>query len=769
MQHDPPLPLTQLLARALDLHRGGRLQEAQAAYAQVLALQPRHFDALHLSGVLAAQSREFERAERLLAAAVEANPRDPVARNNHGNVLKELGRHDAALRSYDAALALAPDYVACRFNLAVALQEARRLDDAVAEYDRLVALSPDHAEAHGNRGIALAALGRPGDAIASYERAIALRPGDARLHGHRGLALHALGRFEDAVGSYDRAIALQPGDAAAHANRGAALQQLQRLQDALAAFDSAIEIDPGDAELHYNRGVALQELAQPAAAGDSYRQALRLRPDFALARWALAFIALPPVYAAGEDPAAARASFAEALDQLDRAFAPPATAGAHEAVATRRPFYLSYQEADNRPLLAKYGALCHRLMSDWQQAQAIRPAPPAPAGRVRVGIVSSNVCAHSVWTAIVRGLVLHLDPARFELQVFHLGATQDDETRLARSRAAVFIDGPRSLAGWAEAIVRLRPEVLLYPEVGMHGLTSQLAALRLAPVQAAMWGHPETSGLPTIDYFVSGEALEPDGAQAFYSERLLMLPGLGCHYGRPSPEPSPTPFAGVDLPANGPLFVCPGTTFKYMPEHDGVAAEIARRLGGGTFVYFSQQPRWTALLKERLRVAFAARGLDVEAHVIFAPWMQKSGFYALLRRADVFLDTIGFSGFNTAMQAVECGLPVVTRRGRFMRGRLAAAILARMGIEELVAATDEDYVQLAVRLAADAGYRQRMRDAIAARRQVLFDDLAPIRALQQWMLGLCRPPAGEAAAPRAAARAATIASTVPAHDRRRLP
>jgi predicted O-linked N-acetylglucosamine transferase (SPINDLY family) len=301
----------------------------------------------------------------------------------------------------------------------------------------------------------------------------------------------------------------------------------------------------------------------------------------------------------------------------------------------------------------------------------------------------------------------------------------------------------------------------------MHGLTSQLAALRLAPVQAAMWGHPETSGLPTMDYFVSGEALEPDGAQAFYSERLLMLPGLGCHYGRQAP-PVP-PGAGPDLPANGPLFVCPGTTFKYMPEHDGVPAEIARRLGGGTFVYFSQQPRWTALLKERLRAAFAARGLDAEAHVVFAPWMPKAGFHALLRRADVFLDTIGFSGFNTVMQAVECGLPVVTRRGRFLRGRLGSAILSRMGIEELVAATDEDYVRLAVRLAGDAEYRQRLRDAIAARREVLFDDLAPIRALEQWLLGLCRPPAGQAAAPPAAARAATIASTDPAHDRRHLP
>jgi len=737
MQDKNPLPLPQLFAKALQLHRAGQLTSAQEIYEQALSVDPQHFDALHLSGVLAAQLGDYPRADHLLARAVAVKP-DPIACNNHGNVLKDLGRFDAAVASYDRALALRPDYAECHFNRAVALHELHRFDDAVAGYDRAIALKADHAEAHHNRGLALSMLGRLEAALGSHDRAVALKPGYVQAHFSRALALQQLGRLDDAVAGYDKAIALRPAYAEAHANRGAALQKLQKLEAAVAGFERALEIDPGDAEVHYNRGVALQELAQPGAARESYLEALRLKPDFAMARWALAFLALPPLFALGQDPEASRQTFGKALDDLDAWFVPSTMAGAHQAVATRRPFYLSYQEADNRPLLSRYGALCHRLMHHWQQANAIRPARPSSSGKIRVGIVSSNICSHSVWTAIVKGIILNLDPARFEVHVFYLGTVSDRETALAQSQATSFAFGERSLICWTEAILQQRPEVLIYPEVGMHALTSQLATLRLAPVQAAMWGHPETTGLPTIDYYLSGRDLEPEGAESHYTEQLVRLPNLGCHYARQS-DPSAAPqIESPDLLRDRPLLLCPGTTFKYMPRHDWVYAQIARRLGKCRLVFFSQQPQWTSLLKQRLRAAFEDRDLELDAHVSFIPWLAKPQFIGLMRQADVFLDTIGFSGFNTAMQAVECGLPIVTRQGRFMRGRLAGAILARMGMSELIAETDEDYVGLAARLASDAQYRQRIREQMRDRQQVLFDDLEPIRALEQFLVGVCR-------------------------------
>lgn len=773
MRKEAPHQSSTLLAKALELHRAGQLKAAQTLYAQVLELQPQHFDALHLAGVLAAQLRDFERAERLLSEAVKVNPNHPIALNNRGNVLKELGQLQAAVASYDRAITLKPDYAECHLNRAVAFQASGRLDDALAGYDKAIALDPGHAEAYNNRGTALAERGDLGAAVSSYERSLALRPDEAQVHFNRGIALGRLGRTEAAlasheraialapgyaeahfgrglalqelgqldrsIASYDKAIALRPDFAAAYANRGAALQRLQGLEAAVASLDQAIALDPSDASVYYNRGVALHELGQLDSAVQSYRAALSLKPDFAMARWALAFVTLPPVFALGQDPGAARQAFARALDDLDQWFQPSRMEGAHEAVATRRPFYLSYQEADNRPLLSRYGALCCRLMHHWQQACAIRPEPPSSSGKIRVGIVSSNIRSHSVWTAIVRGIVVNLDPERFELHLFVLESFNDRETELARSKATSFTEGERSLARWAGAVARKGLDVLIYPEVGMHALTSQLASLRLAPAQVAMWGHPDTTGLPTIDYYISAAALEPDDAEAFYTESLIRLPNLGCHYARQPEAASPPQLTGLDPDCDRPLLLSPGTTFKYMPQNDWVYAEIARRLGNCRLVFFSQQPQWTSLLKDRLRAAFEAKGVDFDAHVSFVPWLQKAHFLGLMRRADIFLDTIGFSGFNTAMQAVECGLPIVTRQGRYMRGRLASAILTQMGMSEMVAATDDDYVRLAVRLAEDVQYRNRIRQEMLERQRALFGDLEPIRALERFLAEVCRP------------------------------
>lgn len=773
MQHKATFPLQSLLAQGLQLHREGRFAEAQALYERILALDPRSFDALHLLGILAAQQRDLTRADRLLAQALEVDPSHAGAHSNRGNVLRELGQPTAALASYDRAIVIRPDYAEAQYNRAVVLQELAQFEAAIAGYDATIALQPGHADAHNNRGTALAALMRFDTAIASYDRAIALRPQYAQAHGNRGLALQKLGRLEEAVSCFERAIALKPDDAEAHHNRALALQELGRLDDAVAVYDRAIVLKPDyadafrnrgaalhrlmrleaavasydralairadDAEAYYNRGTALQELAQPARAEADYRAALRIDPEFARARWALAFVALSPLLTADDDPEPRRQALARALDDLDRWFTGSRLDKAHEAVGSGRPFYLAYQELDNRPLLEKYGALCVRLMSHWQQSRGIEACALSTQGKIRIGIVSDHLRNHSVWNAIVRGLVSTLDLSRFELHVFYLGTVIDGETETARSLATSFVQGGRSLAQWAEAIAARRIEALVYPEIGMHALTTQLASMRLAPVQMAMWGHPETTGLPTIDYFVSGDDLEPQDADRHYSERLIRLPHLGCSCSPQRPPAAAPLIEGLDSLPAGPLLLCPGTTFKYQPQHDRVLAKIARRLGSCRFVFFAQQPQWTAILGERLRREFEASGLRFDDHVVFVPWLGRAEFAGLMRRADVYLDTIGFSGFNTAMQAVDCGLPIVTREGRFMRGRLASAILRRMGMGELVATSEDGYVGLAVRLAADADYREQVRAAMASRKAVLFEDPAPMRALEGRLIDICRP------------------------------
>ena len=200
-----------LVQLGLALHRQGRLGEAQDFYRQALQLQPRHFSALHLLGVVAAQSKEPQRAVQLIGEALSIDPRSAPAHNNYGNALRELGRHEAAIRSFDTAIQLNPGYAEAYCNRGLVLAELKRHDAAIQNFGHALVLRPHSAETHMSRGNSLRELGQYEAAVASYQQSIALKPDYAEAHAARGIALFGLRRYDEALASYDEALRMRPG------------------------------------------------------------------------------------------------------------------------------------------------------------------------------------------------------------------------------------------------------------------------------------------------------------------------------------------------------------------------------------------------------------------------------------------------------------------------------------------------------------------------------------------------------------------------------
>jgi tetratricopeptide (TPR) repeat protein len=300
---------TSLLVEAFALHQAGRLAEAEQTYNRILAIQPDHFDSLHLLGIVFHQRGEHAQALRHIDLALEINPNNIPALNSRGIALRELKRFEDALASYDRALKLLPDYAEALFGRGNALKELRRFEEALASYDRAVAVRPDYVQAHANRGDILNGLERFEEALASYDRAVAIHPDFADAHANRANVLHALKRFDEAMASHDRALALRPDLAEAHTNRGSTLHELMWFDEALESHDRALALRPDYTEAHYNRGNALHKLKRFAEALASYERALALRPDFveALANRGVALHSLN--------------RFEEALASYDRALA----------------------------------------------------------------------------------------------------------------------------------------------------------------------------------------------------------------------------------------------------------------------------------------------------------------------------------------------------------------------------------------------------------------------------------------------------------------
>ncbi len=729
------LPGREALERAMAHHQAGRVDQAESGYREVLALAPGDTDALVNLGRLLRRIGRGEEALQTYRQVLSLNPGSALAQLRVGETLTALGRAQEAIAVLEAALAVDPGFAAAHNSLGVAMRDAGRLDDALAACQRAVALDPGQMPARFNVGNLLREKGFLAEAVAAYRVAIGIEPGRAEVHNNLGNVLKEQGKPDEALACYEQALALTPDFADALFNAAQLLRELGRLAEAAAAYRSVLELRPDMAEAHFDLGNALKGMGDAAGALASYRKALELNPEYVEARWAHVMSQLPMVAGDHLEPARSRAAFAAELTALERWCEARGAEQVARAVGVQQPFYLAYQEEDHRELFARYGALCTRLMGAWQEAAGLSRAARVTRADIRVGVVSAHIHDHSVWNAIVKGWLQRLDRSRFDVRLFHLGMANDVETALAKTMATHYTYGKSDLVEWSQLILGHQLDVLIYPEIGMDPTTAKLACLRLAPVQAASWGHPLTTGLPTIDYFLSAEGLEPTDAPAHYTERLVRLPGLGCTL-----EPAKVAPAAVDLAVLGiregvPLLLCAGTPFKYTPRHDAVLAAIARRLGECQIVFFTpgRADELMQRLRERLARSFAAEGLELDAFAVFVPWQSRAQFYGLMAQADVFLDTMGFSGFNTALQAIDCGLPVAAYEGRFLRGRLASGILRRMGMDELVADSDAAYVETAVKLAQDAVWWGGVRDRMSASRARLYGDVEPVRALEKFL------------------------------------
>jgi protein O-GlcNAc transferase len=729
---------------ALDRHA-----EALAAYEGALALQPDSVAALRdRANALFALDRHAE-AVAAYDAALALAPDATDALNNRGTALTRLGRDYEALASFERALALQPDWPEALYNRAAVLLRLGRFAEAIAAADAALELRPDWPEALYNRAEALSGRMRDTEALVDLDRALALNPDWTQALISRSCALLRLSRFEEAMAGFERALELAPDDTSALLNAGTALLLQGRISEAVARYLRALELDPELADAHAALAGAYEWAIEPDAATDHYLRALELSEQPGMAwQLRLCLAQLPPLYRDAAEIGRRRRAYEEELERLSRQTddferrlkefedmgGRLRQSGLSEWIGVNQPFYLPYQGLDDRELQQRYGGLMCRI-AGFDHPPAPAPAPPGSQEPVRLGIVSGFFRQHTVWKLLLRGWVGQIDSRKIRLFLYHTGVIEDGETAAAAARAERFVQGPLATADWRETILADRPHVLIYPEIGMDATCARLAAQRLAPVQCVAWGHPNTTGYPTLDYFLSSDLMEPPDAAHHYTERLVRLPGLSLYYEPLAFEPVALSRGELGLRPGATLYWCGQSLFKYLPQYDQVFARIASAVGDCQFVFFefSHGRLGTDLFRSRLARAFAEFGLDAEHHCVVMPRADLDRFAAIIGECDIILDSIGWSGGNTTMESLAHALPIVTLPGPFMRGRHTSAILEMMGVTETIAHSLDDYVAIAVRLAHDRSWREAMQRRMADNRDRVYRDRAPVAALEEFL------------------------------------
>jgi protein O-GlcNAc transferase len=655
------------LARAVALHQGGRLDEALALYRQILRLEPKHFDALHLSGVIACQTGDPARAVALIGQALALRTDHAEAHSNLANAQRELGRFEDAVASCERAIALRPDLAAAYSNRGNALRDLRRLDAALQSFDTAVALAPALADSHMNRANVLQDLQHAEAARQALETAIALQPHHAGAHSNLGNTLRILRYLDASLAHLDAAIALQPSLAEAHRNRGDTLRELKRFDDALQSYATARALQPSW----------------------DFLDGIWLQTKMSICDWT------------GFDAELAR--LAHGIARGEKLSSPFTLLALIDSPALQRDAARTWA-ADRHP--------------------ARRPSPPpvarAPDRKIRIGYYSADFHDHAT-AYLTAQLFEEHDKARFEIVAFSFGPIRDDAMR--RRLVAAF-DGFVEVGERSDAeVAQISRELGIDIAVDLKGYTQDSRAgifmERAAPLQVSWLGYPGTMAAGFIDYFVADPVALAPAARPHFSEKIVDLPdSYQVNDARRSIAGRVPGRAELGLPEAGFVYCCFNNSYKITPPTFAGWMRILGQVEGSVLWLLADNDSAV----RNLKVAAAGHGID-PARLVFAPRVPLEDHLARHRAADLFLDTLPCNAHTTASDALWAGLPVLTCAGAAFASRVAASLLHAVGCADLVTDTPAAFEARAVELARRPAALAAIRERLAASRGAapLFD------------------------------------------------
>ena len=733
------LTLDQAVKEAVTHHQAGRLAEAERLYrAAIASAACPGFIFANLGSICSADGR-VDDAITFYKQAIEREPGNFGAHFNLGNALDRRGDAAAALDAYREAGAAKPGAPEAWFRAAMMAHKLGLREVALAHFLRVGEIAPQRPDPWFNAALVLEALRRPDEAETYYRRAMEVGPDFVEAGNNLAALLIKRRRSAEAADIFKGIIARRPDYLRAYINLSK-LALNDRPAEAEEWSRKALAIDGANRDSLFVLANALTLLGRHDEAMSYLGQARGAGPDSIELRYSSAIMGLPAIYDSERQIETVRAAYREDLLSLKRDLDGKPDAQrilGESAVGNMHPFYLAYQQRNDRELQALLGGIIGQAMAARYPgfASPLAKRPRADGEKIRVGVACGYFRLHTIWK-LFGGWFRHIDRSRFELFAYATHADRDGLTPQIFAGFDHTTDGvPMEFEALCQRVRDDDLHALIYPEYGMDPLTVRLAALRLAPVQCACWGHPETTGLGTIDYFLTSALMEPEGSAAHYTETLVPLPGIGVCY-----EPLALPKASFDAAGFGiapddVIYLCCQSLYKYLPRDDGIYPAIARKVPSAKFLFIGG----TGIdpFRRRLEHAFQDAGLDPAQHLVILPRLSQAEYLGLNDAAHVYLDSVGWSGGNTTFEALMAGLPIVTRVGEFMRGRHTMAILVAMGMSETIARSEDDYVKIAARLGTDTAWRNAVAAKLRERRAQVFDDRASVTALEEFLITRC--------------------------------
>jgi protein O-GlcNAc transferase len=606
---------------------------------------------------------QFEQAEVLYKQILTRQPNHAEAMHYLGVIAIQRGQHPVAVDLIRRSLVLNASNAKAWFNLGTSLMESGILDQAIIAFRNATSIEPIFPDAFCNLGNLLKITGQVNEAVIAYRRAIALKPNYHEVHCNLGFSLRELGKIDEAISAYRQAIAIKPDFSGAYNNLGIALKDKGQLYEAIAAFRKAIALKADFPEAHNNLGNALKDGGQLEEAAVAYRQAIAMRPGYSEAHSNL-------IFCLQYHPSCGAAEIAQECFDWNRLHAEPL-----------KQFIQPHLNERN------------------------------PQRRLRIGYVSSDFRNHPVGRFVLP-LLAHHDKTQVEVFVYSQAAGADTMTERLRA----FTDCWRGIVGLTDAqaadLIR-KDGIDVLVDLSLHTGGNRLLvfARKPAPVQVSWMGYPGSTGLETIDYRLSDPHLDPLGMdESIYSEHTIRLPDtFWCYDPVDGREIYVNPLPAL---ANGFVtFGCLGNFCKFGDSMFALWARVIREAKNSRLLllassYEVQMQRAMELLRHE--------GVDI-SRVEFVPRLSHCEYLRHYHRIDVALDSLPYNGHTTSMDGLWMGVPVVSLVGKTAVGRAGLSILSNLSLSELVANSEEQFVNIAVELAENIPRLGNLRSTIRKR------------------------------------------------------